>query len=39
MRVLACNGFADEYGPGRYGPTNLSKQMTERPTVGTVESL
>jgi hypothetical protein len=39
MRVLVCNGFASELGPGQYEPTHLSKQMTERKTIGTMDSL
>ncbi|KAJ6006798.1 hypothetical protein N7451_004742 [Penicillium sp. IBT 35674x] len=39
MRVLVCNGFASELGPGQYGPTDFSRQMTERKTIGTMDSL
>lgn len=39
MRVLVCNGFAGELGPGQYEPTHLSRQMTERKTIGTMDSL
>ncbi|CAG8282654.1 unnamed protein product [Penicillium salamii] len=39
MRVLVCNGFAGELGPGQYEPTQLSRQMTERKTIGTMDSL
>lgn len=39
MRVLVCNGFASEQGPGQYEPTELSRQMTERRTIGTMDSL
>lgn len=39
MRVLVCNGFASELGPGQYEPTDLSRQMTERKTIGTMDSL
>ncbi|KAL4913627.1 S-adenosyl-L-methionine-dependent methyltransferase [Aspergillus aurantiobrunneus] len=39
MRVLVCNGFANERGPGKYGPTQLSRQMTMRTSIGTVECL
>lgn len=39
MRVLACHGFASELGPNQYMPTDLSKKMTERKTIGTMDSL
>lgn len=39
MRVLVCNGFAKELGVGQYEPTQLSRQMTERKTIGTMDSL
>lgn len=39
MRVLVCNGFARELNPGQYQPTVLSRQMTERKTIGTMDSL
>jgi hypothetical protein len=39
MRVLTANGFAAEESCGRYLPTALSKQMTERKTIGVVDSL
>lgn len=39
MRVLVCNGFASELGSGQYVPTELSRKMTERKTIGTMDSL
>ncbi|KAJ5787335.1 hypothetical protein N7457_002325 [Penicillium paradoxum] len=39
MRVLVCNGFASEVDPGQYEPTALSRQMTERKSIGTMDSL
>lgn len=39
MRVLVCNGFASELGSGQYAPTELSRKMTERKTIGTMDSL
>ena len=39
MRVLVCNGFASELGPGQYAPTDLSNKMTERKTIGKMDSL
>lgn len=39
MRVLVCNGFASELGPGQYASTELSSKMTERKTIGTMDSL
>ncbi|CAI7576054.1 unnamed protein product [Penicillium discolor] len=39
MRVLVCNGFASELGPGQYAATDLSSKMTERKTIGTMDSL
>ncbi|KAJ5876791.1 hypothetical protein N7455_000256 [Penicillium solitum] len=39
MRVLVCNGFASELGPGQYTATDLSSKMTERKTIGTMDSL
>lgn len=39
MRVLVCNGFASELDPGQYAPTELSRKMTERKTIGTMDSL
>ncbi|KAF3406312.1 Demethylsterigmatocystin 6-O-methyltransferase [Talaromyces pinophilus] len=39
MRVLVCNGFASELGPGQYMPTDLSRKMTERKAIGTMDSL
>lgn len=39
MRVLVCNGFASELGPGQYAPTDLSSKMTERKAIGTMDSL
>jgi len=37
--VLNANGFAVEESSGRYLPTALAKQMTERKTIGVVDSL
>lgn len=39
MRVLVCNGFARELNVGQYAPTDLSQQMTERLTIGAMDSL
>lgn len=39
MRLLVANGFAQEPAPGEYLPTAVSKEMTERTTVGVLESL
>ncbi|KAJ5185532.1 Winged helix-turn-helix transcription repressor DNA-binding, partial [Penicillium cf. griseofulvum] len=39
MRVLTVNGFAAEQSCGRYLSTPLAKQMTERKTIGVMDSL
>ncbi|OGM50633.1 O-methyltransferase [Aspergillus bombycis] len=39
MRVLVAHGFAEEPEPCEYLPTALSKEMTQRTSIGIVESL
>ncbi|KAJ5358794.1 Plant methyltransferase dimerization [Penicillium cataractarum] len=39
LRLLATNGFVQEFAPREYLPTRLSKEMTERASIGVVESL
>ncbi|KAF5861654.1 hypothetical protein ETB97_012741 [Aspergillus alliaceus] len=39
MRVLVANGFAEEHGPGKYTSTYLSNQMTEKASVGLLDSI
>ncbi|KAE8386158.1 O-methyltransferase-domain-containing protein [Aspergillus alliaceus] len=38
-RVLVANGFAEEHGPGKYTSTYLSNQMTEKASVGLLDSI
>lgn len=39
MRVLVANGFVEEPAPREYLPTALSREMTQRTSVGVVGSL
>ncbi|KJK61904.1 O-methyltransferase [Aspergillus parasiticus SU-1] len=39
MRLLVAHGFAEEPEPCEYLPTTLSKEMTQRTSIGVVESL
>lgn len=39
MRLLVAHGFAEEPEPCEYLPTALSKEMTQRTSIGVVESL
>ncbi|PLB54871.1 S-adenosyl-L-methionine-dependent methyltransferase [Aspergillus steynii IBT 23096] len=39
MRLLVANGFAEEPEPCKYLPTPLSEEMTQRTSIGVVESL
>jgi hypothetical protein len=39
MRVLVANGFVEEPAPSEYLPTALCKEMTQRTSIGVVESL
>ncbi|KAJ5091099.1 hypothetical protein NUU61_005969 [Penicillium alfredii] len=39
LRLLVAYDFAEEQGPCKYLPTALSKEMTQRTSVGVVESL
>ncbi|CAG8905748.1 unnamed protein product [Penicillium egyptiacum] len=39
MRVLVANGFVEEPAPSEYLPTALSREMTERTSIGVVGSL
>ena len=39
MRLLVANGFAEEPSPLEYLPTALSKEMTQRTSIGVVESM
>ncbi|KAE8148351.1 S-adenosyl-L-methionine-dependent methyltransferase [Aspergillus avenaceus] len=39
MRLLVANGFAEEPFPCEYLPTALSKEMTQRTSIGVVESI
>ncbi|KXG53248.1 Plant methyltransferase dimerization [Penicillium griseofulvum] len=39
MRVLVANGFVEEPAPSEYLPTALSREMTQRTSIGVVGSL
>ncbi|KAA8644983.1 hypothetical protein EYZ11_008712 [Aspergillus tanneri] len=39
MRLLVSHGFAEEPEPCKYLPTPLSKEMTQRTSIGVIESL
>lgn len=39
MRVLVCNGYASRCGLDKYTATAFSRQMMERTTIGTMESM
>lgn len=39
MRLLVAHGFAEEPEPCEYLPTALSEEMTQRTSIGVIESL